>query len=158
MHYKIVFFSVCVSAAALTACQSNGTADSDPEELTERNQVAQVESGSESRVQRQLDPIKPTTADSINPSEEIPDLSGELESEGYGLLTMIDGSSPEAFASSLQMVSADTTPEQYQRLESSLQLLEVYTLGVNDLASFYMTLDGMTGEEIIKLAQQRNQR
>jgi hypothetical protein len=159
MRKQTLALSLLLSALALTACQS--TENGSQSESSNQNGSAENAApapANEQRVQRVLTPVERIPAPPIDAAQDIPDLTGELESEGLGLTMIVDGSSPQAFADSLQMIAADTSAEQYQGLEASLQLLEVYTLDASDLESFYRSLDGMTGEEIIELAQRRNRR
>ena len=92
----------------------------------------------------------------MNPAREIPRLEGELGSEGYGMTMIVDGSSPEAFAESLKIIASDTSPEQYQALDSAIRYMKTYSMGSRDLETFYQSLDGMTAEEIIERAHSRN--
>jgi hypothetical protein len=81
-------------------------------------------------------------------------MAGEATEEGYGLTMIVDGSSPEAFAESLSMISEDTTQEQYRALDSALRFLKAYDSAAwSGLPNLYQTLDGMTGEEIIERAR-----
>ena len=86
---------------------------------------------------------------SDDPTLFLPDLEGSLESDGYGLDTVLDGSSIEAFRQSLEMVALDSTPEQYRQLESALKSLRYLNLAFQDLNVLYSHLDGMTGHEVI---------
>lgn len=86
----------------------------------------------------------------------VPDVEGQLESEGTGLMMIVDGSSAAAFKDSLSLISSDTSAEQYQSLERAIRYLHSYDprfMGVD--ARMREGLNGMTGQEIIDLADQR---
>jgi len=95
------------------------------------------------------------TATGVDPARAIPRLEGELREDGYGLSMYIDGSSPEAFARSLEAIAADSSPDQFQRLDSAIRFLRTYTLDARDLTSFYRSLDGLTAEEVIDRIPER---
>lgn len=152
-------------ALTMTACQSNESAqisaepvDNEPAEQrqTSSGNYDTLERVAESREEIAL--IQSAESDLNDPSEELPSLRGELQSDGYGLTLIIDGSSPEAFADSLEIIAADTSPQQYQRLDSAIRYLETYALGVNNLTEFYQSIDGQSAQEIIERAQSRNRR
>jgi len=101
--------------------------------------------------------LPPRNADE-DPAKKIPRRIGQTEEEGFGLTLMVDGSSPEAFADSLELIASDTTPEQYRQLDSALRYLQFYSSdGWSGLPSFYERLNGMTGEEIILRARRLQQ-
>ncbi|MEM7054777.1 MAG: hypothetical protein AAF446_09550, partial [Pseudomonadota bacterium] len=87
----------------------------------------------------------------------VPDVEGQLESEGDGLLSVLDGSSAESFKESLAWIAADTSRDQYAELESAIRFLHLYDQSslAND-ENMRKTLDGMTGEEIILRARELN--
>lgn len=89
-----------------------------------------------------------------DPAKRIPKVAGQVDYEGYGLTLMVDGSSPEAFAESLELIASDSNSEQYRQLDSAIRYLQVYSSdGWSGLPGFYERLNGMTGEEIIERAQ-----
>lgn len=91
-----------------------------------------------------------------DPSKKVPRLEGSSEVDGHGLTMIVDGSSPEAFQESLELIANDTSKSQYERLHSALLYLRVYAPeGWSGLPDLYRSLDGMTGEEIIELASER---
>lgn len=103
------------------------------------------------RAQTATPPPPPTRQ--ADPSVRIPRERGQATREGYGLTFVIDGSSPAAFAESLELIASDSSDEQYQQLDSALRYLQVYSPdGWQGLPEFYMRLNGMTGEEVIERA------
>lgn len=150
--------TICILGLALvlTAC---GEEETPPPE--ESPQTAQEESSSNEREIRRSDdqgreePEALPRRDQEDPSKKIPRLEGEAEEGGYGLTMVIDGSSPEAFQESLELMAMDTSEEQYQQLDSALRYLGTYdTAAWSGLPDLYENLDGMTGEEIIERARE----
>ena len=89
-----------------------------------------------------------------DPARNIPRITGDAEVEGYGLTMIVDGSSPEAFRQSLEIIAEDSTEAQYRQLDSAIRYLRAYSpAGWEGLPSLYGSLDGMTGEEIIEEAE-----
>ncbi|MFP4209539.1 MAG: hypothetical protein ACLFSC_12915 [Wenzhouxiangella sp.] len=89
-----------------------------------------------------------------DPERELPRLQGQFAEEGMGLANLVDGTSPQAFAESLQRIAAETSPEQYAQLDSSLRYLRMYSSAAwGGLPGLYESLDSMTGEEIIAHAR-----
>jgi len=156
---RIAIFVFTVSAIFLAACQSNDTVEttSNTESSTEeRVQADTVETPRSERRRESSPATEVVEAPRVDPSQELPELQGELESDGYGMVMIIDGSSPQAFADSLELIAAETSSEQFRSLDSAIRFLQVYSLGARNLEDFYRTIDGMTPEEIIERA--RNQR
>lgn len=92
------------------------------------------------------------------PQHRIPDVEVLSDQDGMGLTFSVDGSSPEAFHESLELIAMDTSREQYAQLDSALRYLGTYdTAAWQGLANLYLTLDGMTGEEIIERAAAHRQ-
>jgi len=156
---------LALAALLLTACQSNESApistepaDNEPVEQrqTGSGNFDTLERVAESR--EEIAMVQAAEDDLHDPAEELPSLRGQLESDGYGLSLIIDGSTPQAFADSLEMIAADTSAQQYQRLESAIRFLETYALGVDNLTEFYQSIDGQSAEEIIDRAYNRNRR
>ncbi|MEN1729046.1 MAG: hypothetical protein AAGJ52_11460 [Pseudomonadota bacterium] len=157
----LLALSLC--AFALTACQSN-----EPEPINDEPPVAVPEAPSRASTsdtidlatesRREIETTSGRPARTVDPSAEIPRLEGNLTESGYGLTMIIDGSSPQAFADSLEMIASDTSPEQFRQLDSAIRFLQAYSLGVDSLGEFYQSLDGQTPEEIIARVQQRDGR
>lgn len=150
--------TICILGLAflLTACGEEETPA--PEESP---QTAQEESSTNEREVRRSDeqsreePQPLPRRDQEDPSEEIPRLEGEAEEGGYGLTMVVDGSTPEAFQESLELMAMDTSKEQYRQLDSALRYLGTYdTAAWTGLPDLYENLDGMTGEEIIERARE----
>ncbi|TVQ37643.1 MAG: hypothetical protein EA370_06800 [Wenzhouxiangella sp.] len=151
----ILFVSV-----ALAACRSG---DNEPEAPVEPE--TQTMPTREARTVRQREAPPPVTEVAErpapatgDPSRQLPRFQGELQSEGFGLSLILDGSSPQAFRDSLELAAQESSSEQLRSLHSSLEYLRMHSLGHPDLASFYRSLDGMTGEEIIRMANERRRR
>jgi len=76
--------------------------------------------------------------------------------DGDGMEIPLDGSSLEAFETSMARVKAYTTPAQYITLENSVEYLLVYDLAVRrDKAKLAAKLDGKTPYEVIEMVQWR---
>ncbi len=157
---RIKLTATLLAALLLTACQS-GEPEQLPVDEPDQSTVSREPMRSESRAERT--PREPTrevlernSSPAADPARELPSLVGQLDSSGYGMTMMIDGSSPQAFADSLEIIAADTSPEQYQQFDSAVRFLQAYSLGTNNLSDFYRTIDGLTPEEVIEKA--RNQR
>lgn len=89
-----------------------------------------------------------------DPARNIPKMVGDAPEEGHGLTMIVDGSSPEAFRQSLEIIAEDTSEAQYSQLDSAIRYLRVYSpAGWSGLPALYESLDGMTGEEIISKAE-----
>lgn len=113
----------------------------------------------ERTIRRSAPPAEPTVQRfNEDPAQKIPRVAGQADYEGYGLTLMVDGSSPEAFAESLQLIASDTNAEQYRQLDAAIRYLQVYSSdGWSGLPGFYERLNGMTGEEIIDRATRLRQ-
>lgn len=118
-----------------------------------RNVVRRSERQDRSALMSERDTSR-SSASGDDASRRIPKLEGEAgEGEGFGLTIPVDGSSPEAFRDSLEMIAADSSKEEFNNLDSALRYLSTYdTAAWQGLSNLYLTLDGMSGEEIIKRA------
>ncbi|NEZ04089.1 hypothetical protein G4Y73_07975 [Wenzhouxiangella sp. XN201] len=105
------------------------------------------------------EPAELPRRDQVDPEKKIPRMEGEAEEEGYGLTMVVDGSSPQAFQESLELIAMDTTSSQYQQLDAALRYLGTYDSSAwgGGMSALYKSLDGMTGEEIIQRAQEMRQ-
>jgi len=149
--------AVICTALVLSACSK----DQEPEETAATEQPSEQTAENQREVRRSTEresqPSRPPFRRDQDPAEVIPAMDGEADAEGYGLTMLIDGSSPQAFKESLELIAMDTTSEQYQQLDAALRYLQVYsTDGWGSLEEFYQTLDGMTGEEIIERANRHS--
>lgn len=153
-----------ISIAALTAGCVQKPANNEAEEATAS---VQAEEASQTRVVRERQAERsqpaPTATETQRPSltdpaRQLPRLQGELDSDGYGLNMIIDGSSPDAFLQSLEIIASDSSRQQFQTFQSSLQYLQAYSMDGGNLATFYQTLDGRTAEEVIEMAANRRVR
>ena len=146
----LLISSLAVSMMALTGCGGDEPAEP-ATETTTQNTAPQRE-----RTIRRSEPspeLPPSRRDE-DPAKRIPKVTGQADYEGYGLTFMVDGSSPEAFAESLELIASDSSPDQYRQLDSAIRYLQVYSSdGWSGLPGFYERLNGMTGEEIIERAQ-----
>lgn len=153
---KLIF--LIAATAMLAGCPSENEVESPEETATETAPTV-----SEQRVLRQRRNPEPPRAPEgtqslIDPARELPRLTGELEQDGYGPTMIIDGSSPEAFRQSVELIAADSSEQQYRDFNAALRFLRTYTLGARDLDEFYQTLDGMTPEEVIEMVAERRTR
>lgn len=150
---KIIFLVSATLFLAACGSESEPEAPAEPETAQE----ATTERESRREVRRSEDtPDEPATDPSRDPAKNIPRFSGEAEEDGYGLTMIVDGSSPEAFQESLEMIARDSTDQQYRQLDSALRYLKMYSpAGWSGNAALYQSLDGMSGEEIIEKAAER---
>lgn len=130
-----------------------------PEQTTEPAQQDTASNEREIRRQSESEPAAESRElprrDDEDPAEEIPKMSGRAEESGYGLTMVVNGSSPEAFRESLELISEDATEAQYRQLDSALRFLGTYDPAAwSGLPELYKSLDGMTGEEIIERARE----
>ncbi len=149
---------IALAVAFLAGCQSTEpeqTATPEPTSATPAVERSAPDRRSAAEPRPTQPEPEPTSSTGVDPAREIPRLQGELQSEGYGMTMIVDGSSPQAFADSLAMIASDTSQEQYRTLDSAIRYLQTYALGSRDLESFYQSLDGMTAEEIIERAHSR---
>jgi hypothetical protein len=91
---------------------------------------------------------------SADPASELPEFTGQLENDGYGIDMILDGSSPEAFRNSLELVAMESSEEQYQQIQSAIRYLNHASMAFRDLEVLYSELDGKTAQEVIEMAQE----
>lgn len=100
-----------------------------------------------------------TVADTDSVSNETPAPAPEpIEPwDGDGMDIPLDGSSLEAFNTSLARVKAHTNPSSYRTLVNAIEYLLFYDLGAkHDRTMLAARLDGLTGREVIdKVSWQR---
>ncbi|TVS10323.1 MAG: hypothetical protein EA419_10955 [Wenzhouxiangella sp.] len=140
------------AALLLAGCQSD---EAEPV-ATETNE-AETTAVSD-RVTRQRSAPADTPPDrarsQVDPERELPRLQGQFSDPGMGLANLVDGSSPQAFAESLEMIASETSTEQYAELDAALRYLRMYSSAAwSGLPGLYQSLDNMTGEEIIEHAR-----
>lgn len=159
---KYLIFLITASALIVGCVQKPAN-----NENGEAAAATQTEESSQTRVvrERQVERSDPATVTSArrttsltDPARQLPQLQGELESPGNGLNMIIDGSSPDAFLQSLEIIASDSSEQQFQTFHSSLQYLQAYSMDGGNLTAFYETLDGRTAEEVIELAANRRAR
>ncbi len=142
-----------LALALMTGCQSSQNA-STPRAEAEPEAVAEAEPAPPARERERRSPAQVTLAPE-NPETQVPNLRGIAEEESYGLTLMVDGTSPEAFQRSLEMIAEETTTEQYDRLNTAIQFLGIYDpVAWSGLPALYADLDGLTGEDIIERANE----
>lgn len=157
----IVKKTICILSVAFLAV---GCGSDEPAPAEEANQPAQEQPAEESReVVRRSDASEETKPlprrDRSDPEKRIPRIEGEANEEGYGLTMVVDGSSPEAFQESLELIAMDTSKEQYRELDAALRFLGTYdTAAWSGLPNLYKTLDGMTAEEIIERSDEMREK
>jgi len=148
--------SICILSLAFVAVGCGGQEEPANDEATEtvQEQPAETQRDVVRREERQSEPQPLPRRDDQNPEKRIPRMQGEADEEGYGLTMVVDGSSPEAFKQSLELIAMDTSDEQYRQLDSALRFLGTYdTAAWQGLPNLYSALDGLTGEEIIERAR-----
>ncbi len=141
------------AAVLLSGCQS------DQDEASVSESVEPETAAVSERVTRQRSAAGEATAPVAtqpqgDPARELPRLQGQFAEPGMGLAHLVDGSTPEAFAQSLQLIASETSAEQYRELDSALRFLRMYSSAAwGGLPGLYQSLDNMTGEEIIEHAR-----
>jgi len=76
--------------------------------------------------------------------------------DGDGMEIPLDGSSLEAFETSMARVQAHTSPENYTTLENAIEYLLVYDLSARkDKAKLAQNLSGKTPYQVIDMVQWR---
>ena len=136
----------------LSACKSNQdepavAETSEPERAVVSERVTRQRSATGEAPSA---PVRPQ----VDPERELPRLQGQFTEDGMGLANIVDGSSPQAFAQSLELISTETSSEQYAELDSALRYLRMYSSAAwGGLPGLYQSLDNMTGEEIIEHAR-----
>ncbi|WP_376695254.1 hypothetical protein [Wenzhouxiangella sp. EGI_FJ10305] len=151
--------TICILSVAFLAIGCGSDEQPPTEETTQAAQEETADNEREivRRSERQEEPESPSRREE-DPEKRIPRVQGETEEEGYGLTMVVDGSTPEAFQESLELIAMDTSKDQYRRLDSALRFLGTYdTAAWKGLPNLYQTLDGMTGEEIIERAQKKRE-
>jgi hypothetical protein len=90
-------------------------------------------------------------------ADPTPDKVYEFEAwDGDGMEIPLDGSSLEAFETSMARVQAHTSPENYITLENAIEYLLVYDLSARkDTAKLVHNLDGKTPYQVIDMVQWR---
>ena len=156
-HPTHLFILMITSVLEIGCSEQSGNSENEDTATT-----VPIEQASQSRVVRERPAessppalernTDPRPASLIDPAQQMPQLTGELETDGYGLSMIIDGSSPEAFLQSLEIIASESSTQQYQTFHSSMQYLRTSSLDRSELSSFYQTLDGRTAEEVIELA------
>lgn len=148
--------TICILSVAFLAIGCGSDEQPAAEESTQAAQEETTDNQREivRRSERQQEEPESLSRSDEDPEKKIPRVEGEAEEEGYGLTMVVDGSSPEAFQESLELMAMDTSKEQYRQLDSALRFLGTYdTAAWQGLPNLYKTLDGMTGEEIIERAR-----
>ncbi len=144
---------ILFAAVFLSACQS------EPEEpaVTETAQDDQAEAVSDrvTRMRSRAGEVPEAPEQPLgDPERDLPRLQGQFAEPGMGLANLVDGTTPQAFAESLQRIASETSPEQYRELDSSLRYLRMYSSASwGGLPGLYQSLDSMSGEEIIAHAR-----
>lgn len=149
--------TICILSVAFLAigCGSEEPAPAEDTQQAAQEQPADNDRQVVRRSERQQESQPLPRRDTQDPEKKVPKIEGQAQEEGYGLTMIVDGSSPEAFAESLELIAMDTTEEQYRDLDSALRFLATYdTAAWSGLPNLYKTLDGMTGEEIIERAKE----
>ena len=142
---------IIFAAIFLNGCQSDGDQETIVETVEAESAVVSE------RVTRQRSVVGEAAiarSEALgDPARRIPRLEGQFEEPGAGLMQIVDGSSPEAFAQSLQLIAAETSAEQFNELDTALRFLGLHSSAAwGGLPGLYKSLHDMTGEEIIEHA------
>jgi hypothetical protein len=155
---KTVKKTICILSVAFLAVGCGGEEQPPAEETSQATQEQPAENEreivrrSDRQDEQEAQPLP--RRDTEDPEKKVPRIEGQAQEEGYGLTMVVDGSSPQAFAESLELIAMDTSEKQYRKLDASLRFLATYdTAAWSGLPNLYKTLDGMTGEEIIERAE-----
>ena len=139
----------------LAACGSDNRAD---ESVVPELESEPAERAAEQPARQPRD-TRPTESVERDTRQLLPRTTGQLEEDGHGMTMVVDGTSAEAFHQSLEWIAADSSHEQYQLLEHALQYLRMYTQEARQgNEALYLSLDGLTGEDIIERAREVRQR
>lgn len=94
-------------------------------------------------------PASETVAETSAPAAET--VADDFTWEGDGMDIPLDGSSVEAFETSLARVRKYATDDEYVSLEGAIEYLLVYDLNARgDLKKLAAKLDGLTPREVLK--------
>ncbi|NDY95267.1 hypothetical protein [Wenzhouxiangella limi] len=141
------------AAVFISACSSEPEEPAVPETTQQDQTEAVSDRVTRMRSQAGEAPEEPVQ-DLGDPERDLPRLQGQFAEPGMGLANLVDGTSPEAFAESLQRIASETSPDQYRELDSSLRYLRMYSSAAwGGLPGLYESLDSMSGEEIIAHAR-----
>jgi hypothetical protein len=138
----------------LAGCRS----EPEPEPVVEAEPVTEQRPSTQRVVRQRAEPtpeqppVEQAQTTRVDPARELPQFGGELESDGYGPEMIIDASSPQAFAESMELIASESSARQYQEIERAIGYLRHSNLAFRDLNILYQQLDGMTGREVIELA------
>lgn len=150
MKKLIIFLSATMF---LAACGSESETDAPDEAELAQEASEQTQPRREVRRAPAEPEAIPLQRRNGDPARDIPVIEGQSESPGYGLTLPVDGSSPQAFQESLELIAMDTSSEQYREFDAALRYLGRYAPEAWDgLPSLYQGLDGLSGEDIIAMA------
>ena len=162
MQERSIFIRLCIAGFAIAAILLLAACSSEPEPERQAEQTveaAPMQAPERTRSRYTTSPVMEELPSPSNSSKYrfVPNTEGQLIQDGDGLQSVLDGSSVESFKESLSWIAADTSKEQYRRLESAIRFLNLYhprTVGNDD--AMREVLNGMTGEEVIALAARIN--
>lgn len=149
-RHGIIAAGMVVAAVAMLGCSEDSATGSAEESAASSPQVTQRETPS------RRTPAEPVSTPAENEDFRVmPSLSGSLDEDGMGLDIMIDASTKQAYADSLEWISQDASKEQFSRLENAIRYMHMYDSSVLGRESALLaTLDGMTGHEVIARAEE----
>jgi hypothetical protein len=144
----------------LVGCRSERPVETEAEVPAAETAVTEQQTTRQRRELRdRSDVVAEPTADTrrvdtggIDPSRTLPRLRGELDEDSYGPEMFIDGSSPEAFLQSLEMIASESSVAQYQQIDGALHYIQTYSFSDGGLPALYRSLDGLSGEDLIRRA------
>ena len=141
-----------VSFALLAGCSSEPEPVEEEVAAEETSQPAPQRAGSGTTNAPIMEELPPIAND--NNYRFVPNAQGQLAESGPGLVSTLDGSSTESFKESLNWIAADTSAEQYAKLESAIRYINLYDPSVvGSDENMRQLLNGMTGEEAIAYAE-----
>ena len=139
--------------ALLTACSSEPEPVEEEQIVVEEAERPAPRTASRTTNAPLMEDLPPISND--NNYRFVPNAQGQLAESGSGLVSTLDGSSAESFKESLTWIAADTSAEQYAKLESAIRYINLYDPSVvGSDENMRQLLNGMTGEEAIDYAEQ----
>ncbi|HKL52060.1 MAG TPA: hypothetical protein VJ908_12905 [Wenzhouxiangellaceae bacterium] len=149
-RYGIIAAGMVVATATMLGCSEDAATESAEESAASSPQMNQRKA-----------PSRPAPAEPVSNADEnedfrvMPSLNGSLDEDGMGLDVIIDASSKQAYADSLEWISQDASKEQFAKLENAIRYMHMYDPAVlGREAELLATLDGKTGHEVIARAQE----
>ena len=147
----IIAAALFLATAAITGCNRDANVE-EPEATASAPEITQRQAPSRAVSA----PARTQPQAARNEDFRImPQLDGALEEDGMGLDVIIDASSRQAYADSLEWISQDASKEQLDKLENAIRYLHMYDSSVlGSESNLLVVLDGKTGHEVVERAQE----